>query len=334
MTEAEKAPQATPDVVTSAEATSAAPAAPLPQKSTSSTLPLLIATLSVLIAATSVWWAPLVQPPSPPPAMQDDRVAALQDQIQQLNDKIAAAQQPAAPAAPAMDSETLARLGILEEAVKKADLLEEKLISTQAELKKLTESLPHRAKQDASDKMQLAAVLQLTHAWQTGANFATPWQMLISATEADGSSSLLAAPLSDAAALLLPWREKGIPTLAQLTARFQDHAREALQTTPNPQAGLVKGTLAQLGGLVTVRRTGEAIDLHDTRLDAVIARAEQKLFAGDLPACLEELDSLDTLPPAFEAWSKAARARVKADSLAEGLGLALAQKISGGDTAP
>lgn len=112
---------------------------------------------------------------------------------------------------------------------------------------------------------------------------------------------------------LVPRAEVGIPTLAQLKRRFPRVADAAVRAAASPEGGSwLDPALSWLGGLVTVRRVGG--DVPGEEVDAVVARAEAELEAGDLRAAIAEVERL-TGPAAAKTagWLADARARLEAE---------------------
>ncbi|MFQ5766238.1 MAG: COG4223 family protein, partial [Rhodospirillales bacterium] len=107
----------------------------------------------------------------------------------------------------------------------------------------------------------------------------------------------------------------GIPTLATLRDRFQAiagrivHASKALE-----ERGWLERAANRLSSLVTWRRVGD--DGSDASVDAVVARAEARLKAGELKAAVDAVESLSATPKAVAvaaSWLADAKARVAAE---------------------
>ncbi len=116
-----------------------------------------------------------------------------------------------------------------------------------------------------------------------------------------------------ALAALAPHAAAGIPTLAMLRARFAALADEVVRAGyAPPEGGWLKRTFARLSELVTVRRVGD--DVAGATPEAIVARAEARLAAGDLAAALAEAEALDGAPAEVLAdWLGDARARLAAE---------------------
>ncbi|PCJ58946.1 MAG: hypothetical protein COA65_07205 [Rhodospirillaceae bacterium] len=114
-----------------------------------------------------------------------------------------------------------------------------------------------------------------------------------------------------ALAPIATYADQGIPTLPMLRARFDDLAAAVLARPPvTTGAGWKERVLANLSGLLTIRRTG---DIEGDGLEAVLARAEQALHAGDLGRAVGLLEKIEG--PGVEAaglWLRDAKARLGA----------------------
>jgi hypothetical protein len=116
-----------------------------------------------------------------------------------------------------------------------------------------------------------------------------------------------------ALAALAPHAATGIPTLAMLRGRFAALADAAVRAAyAPPEGGWLERTFARLAQLVTVRRVGD--DVAGATPEAIVARAEARLAAGDLAAAVAETEALDGAPGALTAdWLGDARARLAAE---------------------
>jgi uroporphyrinogen-III synthase len=119
--------------------------------------------------------------------------------------------------------------------------------------------------------------------------------------------------IAEVAATLEAYAGTGIPTLAELRARFDELAGALSAPAPDGAAtgqGWVDRALARLGRLVRIRR----VDGQGTGNDAVIARAESRLDAGDLEGAVSALAGLDDAGQVTAAdWLATARARFAAE---------------------
>ncbi len=119
--------------------------------------------------------------------------------------------------------------------------------------------------------------------------------------------------MTKAIAELEPYAASGIPTLATLRRDFDRVAGEIARADRALEGdGWFEWTVNRLMSLVTVRRTTDTQDLNSA--DAVVARAETSLKAGDLMAAVEELGGLKAAAAAAAApWLRGARARLAAE---------------------
>ena len=120
---------------------------------------------------------------------------------------------------------------------------------------------------------------------------------------------------------LTPFAATGVPTLDGLSARFPKAANAIVRTTPATEdSDWIDETVTKLSQLVTIRRTGGAIDAES--LDGRLVEAETALNAGDLGRAIAIVGAL--MPAGAEAgiakpWLRDARARAEADDTLAGL---------------
>ena len=121
--------------------------------------------------------------------------------------------------------------------------------------------------------------------------------------------------IEGALARLAPFAATGVPTLDGLGARFPAAANAIVRTTPaNEDSDWIDETVTRLSQLVTIRRTGGAID--PASLDGHLVEAESALHAGDLGRAIAIVEPL--MPAGAEAgiaepWLRDARARAEVD---------------------
>lgn len=145
------------------------------------------------------------------------------------------------------------------------------------------------------------AVARLRAAIATGRPYAVEMAQVESA-QADGRVEFDAPVL----AVLRAAATDGMPTLARLQREFPAAVRDAIRAERLvPAATWWQSAANRLAASVTVRRIGE---VGGEATDAVLARAEKRLGAGDVAAALAELDSLSGAPAvaAILAWRQAA----------------------------
>lgn len=126
-----------------------------------------------------------------------------------------------------------------------------------------------------------------------------------------GSLAAVAPGSLDAAALEAR-RESGVASQSKLQRDFPSAAKAAIEASREPGDGSFAGDLlAKARSLVRVRPTG---DVPGSTPDSILARAEIRLEAGDVPAAIREVEQLQG--PAAEAmkgWLAEARARAAAE---------------------
>ena len=120
------------------------------------------------------------------------------------------------------------------------------------------------------------------------------------------------APVTTALDALAPHAARGIATNAMLRARFTGLADDVVRAGYAPPEGSwIQRTMARLAKLVTVRRTGD--DVMGAAPEAIAARTEARLAAGDLAGAVAEAETLDGAPLAVVAdWLGQAHARLAA----------------------
>ncbi|WP_377808607.1 mitofilin family membrane protein [Azospirillum sp. A29] len=332
----------------------------------------VVALLVGAAALSEPWWGPALPgwPASPPPAASGAAPAdpALRSQIQQLADRVGKLEQrPAAVAGngsasvdvsaltqridalekrPAATPDTGAATSAAEAQKALADrlaALEQKVTAASGnaqaaqELRGEVDSLKQQVtsvnqavseRQDAATAAQalVLAAGQLRASLSGGQPFQQDLQAVRALNIADAG---VTQPL-DAVA---PYAAKGIPTRAQLTDRFQPLAGEIVRAEIRGEGNSwIDSAVGKLSTLVTVRREGGGV--VGTTADAVVARAEAALAAGNLAKAVEELLTLQG--PAAQAaapWLADAKARVAADQAARQLNdraIALMTTAAGG----
>ena len=130
-------------------------------------------------------------------------------------------------------------------------------------------------------------------------------------------------------AALEQWAADGVPTLRQLRNRFEREAGEIVAAARrNPDADWVERTVERLTSAVKVRRIGDA---EGDSVDALVARAEGHLAAGDLAAAVTELAALDgTAAAAAAPWLGDAQAQLDAMAALDGLRARAIALLGGG----
>ena len=154
---------------------------------------------------------------------------------------------------------------------------------------------------------------QLREAAAGSRPFDVELQLVLKAAAGDPGIGKTARPLA-------PFSRKGVPTRAALEARFPELAARAAQADLASEEGdWLNRTAARFSRVVTVRRVGEGAEQGDGAL-AAIARAENRLAAGDLAAAAAALEALDGAPAeVFDAWRRDAGARATIDAVIAGL---------------
>ena len=129
------------------------------------------------------------------------------------------------------------------------------------------------------------------------------------------------AEIESALARLAPFAATGVPTLDGLKARFPAAANAIVRAAPAAEdSDWIDETVTRLSQLVTIRRTGGAID--PASLDGRLVEAQSALVDGDLARAVAIVEAL--MPEAqgggrADAWLRDARARAEADDALSGL---------------
>jgi len=301
---------------------------------TGSKLALLLAASALVLSASQPWWSPYVsaQVPALAPAPQEassaivppaidgllasteamsEELTKLQESAPKLEERIAQLEQrPQVAADPTLAS----RLQQLEDSQKLLAAQQTELAALKGELAQLRKEVSPNSQQGLAQKALLAASLQLSAAWQEGGAFEAPWLALLAA--ASKADPALAQRLNDEAPTILPWRDKGLPTLAQLQQEYPAAARAVVTAALPEGSSWWQQSWRSVRGLVTIRRDGAVVTPEDNSVDAVLARAGQYVQQGELKNATAELDKLDSkLVAPMKPWLEAARARIAARAL-------------------
>lgn len=349
---------------TTAPATAAPPlAAPekkaeaaAPRASSGVSLSTPIAVLALLLAVAApltapLWQAPLarllglpapavVAPQTAAPAATQDaqRLVVLEQIVVQQQKELEAlrAQLTALPSEP--DAEIKTAL----------DELTSRLLTLSDAHDKLQQDFAKAAAMDMAGQAFLLSSLQLISAWQQGNGFAAPWAAVAASSEQLGPE--IETLLTDNAALILPWRDSGLPRIDQLREEFRTIAPLLLQSARAQEGRAAQQTwwqqsLERIKGLVVIRRQGELIGEDVGSAEAEIAQAEQHLKDGALAQALSVLARFDTRvadgssavaaevseetpDESVVDWFASAHARVAADALSLKLTEAAGQLLS------
>ncbi|MBM3556908.1 MAG: hypothetical protein FJX47_15295, partial [Alphaproteobacteria bacterium] len=161
------------------------------------------------------------------------------------------------------------------------------------------------------------AVGQLRAALQGAGSFAGEVERLATLAEGDGSISGPIRELLDLKA--------GVPGLAELRGRFGAVAREALRPERDAGAPIWERAWTRFTDLVSVRRVGEVVG---ESAEALIARAEARLAAGDLAAAVAEVERLSgAAKTSTNAWLTEAKRRLAAEAAMAALDRAIMDRM-------
>ena len=228
------------------------------------------------------------------------------------------------PARPALDR----ALAAWEE---QRGVLEAALAETGARIARLEEE---GARQAAADGRLMALVLatgDLAAALGSSRAFAPAFEALSGLAGAD-------AEIESALARLAPFAGIGVETLDGLRARFPEVANAIVRAgAASDDDGWIDETVTRLSQLVTIRRTGGALDPES--VDGRLVLAEEALAAGDLARAIALVEML--VPGTPEAaiareWLRDARARREADAARAALAAVVRDRVgarwAAGDT--
>ncbi len=173
----------------------------------------------------------------------------------------------------------------------------------------------------ASEPAMALAILRIRDALRGAEPFADALgtvETLTAGVEGEAGNALRAA-----IAPLRPYAAQGAPSLESLQAAFPAVARAAIaQAHGGEGQDLWVKTVRSLSALVSIRPHGP---VEGDSTEAIVARTEALLEAGDLASAVRELNSLNA--PAMDAvaeWRQRAEARLAAQSALDRLGGLLA----------
>ena len=182
---------------------------------------------------------------------------------------------------------------------------------------RLAEADAEAARQAASDGRLMALVLatgELSAALGSSRGFSPALETLGGLTGEDPE-------IEGTLARLAPFAAGGVTTLDGLRARFPEAANAIVRTAlATDDADWIDETVTKLSQLVTIRRTGGALDPGS--LDGRLVEAEMALAAGDLARAIAIVEPLTsgateaaqtTQATSAQVWLRDARARREAD---------------------
>jgi uroporphyrinogen-III synthase len=287
-------------------------------------LPAKLAALQQQVAALPSPSAPAALPAEI--ANLPQKLAALDQRLSALEQKLAALPQGGVSAA------DLAPLK------SELDSLNQTLQHHEAALADLKQDMAKRAATDASASTAKIAAGLVLGALELRAHIAAgePFAAELAAMEKLAAADpALSQPLAEPLAALKPFAIAGTPSLARLQAEFPPisvavvHA-DATQALP-PNASFWDRIVARLESLVTIRPVGEGSEATGNSNIAHLARGEDQLARGNLPAAVDELSAM-TGPAhdAAAAWIAEAKARFQLNEASRKLSEALLGVLAGG----
>lgn len=128
---------------------------------------------------------------------------------------------------------------------------------------------------------------------------------------------------------LEPYRNEGVPTLAELARNFRPMANALLDAERDKADGsVVDRLMSGAKTFVRVRKTAHAAG--DTSAEAVVARMEAALKAGRLADVLAEAKTVAAKPPAAGDWLAKVAARQTVDAALADIDAALKSSLGAG----
>lgn len=178
--------------------------------------------------------------------------------------------------------------------------LEAKVAALEAKLSSLA-AAQNDQKISASATALAVAFNDLRRAVFSGKPFASELDVV---TQLDGGQD---------AAALSPYQETGIASLEALAKDFAPLARSALAAEyANEDSSFITRLWGEARSMIRIRRTGM---VEGDTVEAILARTETRLKAGDLAAAVKEASALKgEAAVIFRPWLDAAKARVAAEA--------------------
>ncbi len=216
---------------------------------------------------------------------------------------------------------------------KQRGVLEAALAETGARIARLEEEGARQAAADGRLMVLVLATGDLAAALGSSRAFAPAFDALNGIAGED-------AEIERALARLAPFAGIGVETLDGLRARFPEVANAIVRAgAASDDDGWIDETVTRLSQLVTIRRTGGALDPES--VDGRLVLAEEALATGDLAQAIALVEAL--VPGTPEAaiareWLRDARARREADDAHAALAAVVRDRVGGrwaaGGTSP
>lgn len=112
-----------------------------------------------------------------------------------------------------------------------------------------------------------------------------------------------------------PFKDEGVATISRLSAELKSLSHDIIAATQtNTDAGFFDQMLSGAKSIVRVRRTGEVVGADPNSAEAIVAKLEQQVAAGDLAAASETAGKLpETAKVVASGWMKRLQARASVD---------------------
>lgn len=271
-------------------------------------------------------------------AARIEETAAAKESLQALSERLSAIEDRGAAVAGTADAERSSALAAAsDEARKLAERMAELEKSqaqaatereTLAEMEKRLAAVEDRPAASQSGTASKGAVLLAVGQLRDAVRLGTAYQR-----EYDAVKALAGADPGIGAALLTLGKaaKTGVPTLAVLREEFSAKASPLVAEARGQAAdGWFSTIVAKVGSLVTIRRTdGKGGD----DIETLVARAEQRLAAGDLAGTVEAVDAMKPVSTEAAAmvapWSDRAKTRLAAERALAALHIHAVSSLSG-----
>jgi hypothetical protein len=244
-------------------------------------------------------------------------IAQLQDQVQALQNRQAPTDSTLAERVQALEaglsqanpSDVPQRLAALEDQVKDVSSATQATAGNDADLARRLQEAEAKINDEGPEQQVARAVAAaaLKAAIDRGGPFETELQTFAGVASDD-----------PAVADLQKFGSIGVPSRAQLQADFPHIADAMLEAVaqPDENQGLAARLMSSAMSVVKVRRVG---DVQGNTPEAVVARMEDGLRSGDLPAAARQWDSLpDSAKNASQDFKQKLDARIQVENLVGG----------------
>lgn len=303
--------------------------------------PLIVSLVALMTAATVPVWQDAVYGARDEAGLvlAEKKLASLAEDVTTLREQSARREELAGrvaalevrqgqqPVVASSDAEELsALLASLEQKTANLAVLEHELKRTQEQMAELARQVDAQKGTTLADKTLVVVLLQLFLAWQNGESFEEPWKIAMAVAQA--ADPRLAALMEQAAPYLEPMKDKGLPSVSSLQSGFSSMAHTLLQASRAGEGTWWQQALANVKGLVSIRRQGAETGEGASGIDAALAQAEAMLGNGNLAGVVQTMKSYTaTGNQAVQSWMAEVQAREAANTLSSQMVQHLVQKM-------